>query len=509
MDTPTGETSISVQSWPEQTSERQTAVVPRQRSAPRPDAPPSEPATVASRLPWLLWALPALVSAGLGIWRLTGPALWADELATWGAIRLPWSQLGKLMGTVDVVLAPYYAAMKAYAAIAGTSTTALRLPAVVAMIATTLLTTALGRRLGGPLAGLFAGLLLAVLPAISRYGQEARSYAFVMFAATLAALILVRLVERPTIGRAAAYAGAVALAGLSHPLSALLVIASHAVVLGRRRPRFYWLPAAAAGALPALVLTYLGSTERGQVSWIKLLRVEQLQVLPDRIFLSGAVAGIVIALAVLGSRWSENALPIVATAFGPILLLLLAGLVTPVWVARYVLVALPAMAALAAAAALRFGTAPAVVILLLTTAAGWPAQLDARASDGHSEDSAKIAAVISPLYRPGDVVVFPDTHPSIPWAPRIYQRYLPAPRPPDVLRTAPQRTDGRFLATECPDASCLGDPPRIWVVRVDYSNDALADMAPGKRRRIALRYHSVRRWQYSLLTIILLERKPG
>src|SRR4051812_42651557 len=229
MDTPTGETSISVQSWPEQTSERQTAVMPRQRSAPRPDAPPSEPATVASRLPWLLWALPALVSAGLGIWRLTGPALWADELATWGAIRLPWSQLGKLMGTVDVVLAPYYAAMKAYAAIAGTSTTALRLPAVVAMIATTLLTTALGRRLGGPLAGLFAGLLLAVLPAISRYGQEARSYSFVMFAATLAALILVRLVERPTIGRAAAYAGAVALAGLSHPLSALLVIASHAV----------------------------------------------------------------------------------------------------------------------------------------------------------------------------------------------------------------------------------------------------------------------------------------
>jgi mannosyltransferase len=413
------------------------------------------------------------------------------------------------MGTVDVVLSPYYAAMKAYAAIAGTSTTALRLPAVIATVATTLLTTALGRRLGGPLAGLFAGLLLAVLPAISRYGQEARSYAFVMFAATLATLLLVRLAERPAVGRAAAYAGALALAGLSHPLSALLVIASHAVALTWRPIRVHRLAAAVAGALPALILTYLGAGERGQVSWIKLLRAEQLQVLPDRIFLSGAVAGIVIALAVLGTRLSREALPIVATAFGPVLLLLVAGLIEPVWVARYVLVALPAMAVLAATAALRFGTAPALAILLLTTLVGWPAQLEARASDGHSEDSAKIAAVIEPLYRPGDVVVFPDTHPSIPWAPRdIYERYLPAPRPPDVLRTSPQRTDGRFLATECPDAACLGDPARIWVVRVDYSNDALADMAPGKRQRIAARYHAVRRWQYSLLTIILLERKP-
>ncbi|WP_213009657.1 glycosyltransferase family 39 protein [Paractinoplanes toevensis] len=465
------------------------------------------------RSSWLTWVAPALVAAVLGGWRLTGPALWADELATWGAVRLSWGQLRELTGTVDIVLAPYYAAMKAYASIAGTSTVALRLPALLAIVATTLLTTALGRRLGGPAAGLVAGLIFAVLPATSRYGQEARSYAFAMLAATLALLCLIRLLDRPTVPRAAGYAGALVVTGLSHPLSALLVPAAHAVAVAwRRSPRIaaFWTPAAALGALPALVLTALGARQRGQLSWIKVLTADLLQVVPERIFLSGAVAGIVLGLAVLGVRGSAESVSLAAAGFGPILLLLAAGLVEPIWNARYVLVALPVLAVLAALAAVRSGARPAAVVLLLLTLIGWPAQLAARGPAGHSEDSAKVAAVIAPLYRPGDVAVFPDTHPSIPWAPRdIYERYLPAPRPPDVLRVAPQRTDGHFLATECPAAACLGSPPRIWVIRVDNSADPYANMDAPKRKRLADSYHPVRRWQYSLLGITLLERNPS
>ncbi|GIF19705.1 mannosyltransferase [Actinoplanes tereljensis] len=482
-------------------SDAQTAIIPRQRAAP---TAPARPTT------WLTWVAPALVTAVLGGWRLTTPALWADELATWGAVRLSWEQLRELTDNVDIVLAPYYAAMKAYTSIAGTSTVALRLPALLAMIAATLLTTALGRRLGGPAAGLLAGLIFAVLPATSRYGQEARSYAFAIFAGTLALLFLIRLLDRPTVARAAGYAGAVALTGLSHPLSALLVLAAHgAAVAWRRGPRVaaFWLPAAVLGGLPALVLTALGARQRGQLSWIKVLTIDLLQVVPDRIFLSGAVAGLVLGLAVLGARESAS---LAAAGFGPILLLLVAGLFEPIWSARYVLVSLPALAVLAAVAALRFGPRPATVVLLLLTLIGWPAQLDARAPAGHSEDSAKIAAVITPLERPGDVVVFPDTHPSIPWAPRdIYERYLSPPRPPDVLRTEPQRTDGRFLATECPAATCLGAPPRIWVIRVDNSADPYANMIGPKRKVLADNYQPVRRWQYPLLGITLLERKPS
>ncbi|MEU4238732.1 glycosyltransferase family 39 protein [Actinoplanes sp. NPDC026619] len=512
MDTRPGETSMI--GW----SDPPTEIVVREPAPepPRPDAP-------SRRLAWVLWALPALVAAALGVWRLTVPALWADELATWGAVRLSWSQLRELTSNVDFVLAPYYAAMKAYTSIAGTSTVALRLPAVIAMIATALLTTALGRRLGGPWVGLFAGLIYALLPVTSRYAQEARSYGFVVFATTLALLCLVRLLERPTVLRAAGYAGALVLAGFSHPLSTLLVLAAHAVAAAWRRSgraAVFWVPAAVIGGLPALVLTALGSRQRGQLSWIQVLTVDLMKLVPERIFMSGAVAGIVLALAILGVRASSDAAKsdaaksdaaaLAAAGFAPILLLFTAGLFEPIWSARYVLVALPALAVLAAAAAMRFGPRPTTVVVLLLALVGWPYQLDARTPAGHSEDSAKIAAVIEPLYRPGDVAVFADTHPSIPWAARdIYERYLPSPRPPDVLRTEPQRHDGHFLATECPDAACLGTPPRIWVIRVDYTTDPFALMSPAKRKLLSDNYRQTRRWQYTLLTITLLERKPA
>lgn len=492
---------------------------PRETSEVAWSAPPTEivtqePAPPAhTRRLWVAWTLPAVVAAALGVWRLTVPALWADELATWGAARLSWGQLRELSGNVDIVLAPYYAAMKAYTSVAGTSTVALRLPALLAMVGTVVLTTALGRRLGGPWAGTFAGLIYALLPVTSRYGQEARSYAPAVFAATLALLCLIRLLERPTVARAAGYAGALVLAGLSHPLSTVLVLAAHAVAVAWRRDRraaLFWAPAVVLGGLPALVLTVLGNSQRGQLSWISVLTVNLMRLIPERIFMSGAVAGIVLGLAILGVRAAKDTATMAAAGFTPILLLFVVGLFEPIWAARYVLVALPALAVLAAAAAMRFGPTPTTVVVVLLALVGWPYQLDVRAPGGHSEDSAKISSVIHPRYRPGDVVVFPDTHPSIPWAPRdIYERYLPAPRPPDVLRTAPQRTDGHFLATECPEAACLGTPPRIWVVRVDNNADPYANMSPAKRKRLTDGYKPVQRWNYSLLGITLLERKPS
>src|SRR5690349_11885958 len=79
------------------------------------------------------WLWPALLVAAAGLWRLTTPSLWADELATWGAVRLGWADLLRLSGHVDVVVTPYYAVEKVWTALAGTSPFALRLPSVLAM----------------------------------------------------------------------------------------------------------------------------------------------------------------------------------------------------------------------------------------------------------------------------------------------------------------------------------------------------------------------------------------
>jgi mannosyltransferase len=91
----------------------------------------------------------------------------------------------------------------------------------------------------------------------------------------------------------------------------------------------------------------------------------------------------------------------------------------------------------------------------------------------------------------------------------MYDRYMPTPRPPDVLAVEQQRTDGHFLATECPNASCLGNPPRIWLVRVDNPTDPYLDMTPGKQKVLRDSYRPAQRWSYPLVGIILLERKPA
>jgi mannosyltransferase len=100
---------------------------------------------------------------------------------------------------------------------------------------------ALGTRLISSRVGFRAGLVFALLPIVSRYGQEARPYAF----AALSSLLVLRLLEKPdSIGRAAAYGAALTALGLSH-MVALLVLPAHAacfVQITRAKPylSFQW-----------------------------------------------------------------------------------------------------------------------------------------------------------------------------------------------------------------------------------------------------------------------------
>jgi hypothetical protein len=131
-------------------------------------------------------ALPAATTLAFCLFRITWPALWRDEISTWWATTLGPADLSRLLRNVDAVTAPYYIAMKAWVAVAGDSVLALRLPSALAMTGTAALLTVLGRRLFSAGIGTTAGMLFAVLPAVSRFGQEARGYGFAMFAATLA-----------------------------------------------------------------------------------------------------------------------------------------------------------------------------------------------------------------------------------------------------------------------------------------------------------------------------------
>src|SRR5439155_11151779 len=132
--------------------------------------------------------------------------------------------------------------------------------------------------------------------------QEARPYAFVVLCAVVASLLLIRFVERPDWRVGLAYALAVALLGAFHLIGLLLLVA-HAVVARRRLVA--WAAWAGCGVLPVLPLVWFGARQTGQVAWIPPARLHTVLAAPQDLFVSGTVAGVLIALALLAfsRRW--------------------------------------------------------------------------------------------------------------------------------------------------------------------------------------------------------------
>jgi mannosyltransferase len=426
---------------------------------------------------------------------LTGPALWADELATWGAARLSFGQLVRLVQHVDVVLAPYYVFMDLWVRVAGTSEVALRVPSVLAAGATVALTVRLGTHLGGRRVGVTAGLLLLLVPAVDRFGQEARPYAFGTLGVVLAAWLLVSGDRwRHDLG------GAVALlfASLMQPMTLLSVPG-----LALARPTGRRLALLAAACLPATGMLLVGLTHQSAAwSWIHRMTWEEV---PGQLAaISGASVGLaVLVLAALGIR-RETLVPAV-WAFGGIALLLLPGLVEPLYVPRMLLFTTPALAILGAVALSRVGRAGAVAGLVVLGVAALPPLVQVRQPDGHNSQNTRLVRDIRA--QPGDVVVYETNNPSIPWSPRDAVAYYLAPdqRPRDVLMTRPPRTDGHFLAGECTDLPrCLGTPARVWLVRASTPRDPLAGLDHGKGTYLRKHYRIASLEQESRMTVALL-----
>ncbi|WUI10658.1 glycosyltransferase family 39 protein [Micromonospora sp. NBC_00421] len=326
-----------------------------------------------------------MVTLVAGCYGISRAQPWRDELATWSAATRPVGDLFRLTRTVDAATGPYYLLVHAWTRLLGDSVTALRLPSVLAMAGAAGLTAVLGRRLFGAPAGLLAGLLFAVLPATSRYAQEARPYALVTLFAVLVTLLLVRALDRPGVLRWSFYTAAVAGLGLAH-LLALGLLAAHAVVVltarstaphrpgtakpddagpgddgsgddgsgGRLRDRRLsgWAVAVLGAVLVLAPLLVVAQGQRShQLDWIAPARLADLAALPGGLAQGGVVGGVLVGLAALGAARSgwRGLLP-GACAVLPVLLLFVAALAVPLWVPRYLFFTVPFACLLAGAA---------------------------------------------------------------------------------------------------------------------------------------------------------------
>jgi hypothetical protein len=180
-----------------------------------------------------LGLLLAVATLGTLLWGVDRPALWMDESASVVATQRTWPNLWHLLHGAEAPLVPYYVLLKvARSGVAGVSSAAAanpeliyRLPSVVAaVLAVWILTVWLARRWPVVLV-LSSVVALLATGGFSRYGQEARPYAFALLAAVIATVAWSTMVNDPRRRWIALYAGSVVLLVGAHLLAGSLIAA--------------------------------------------------------------------------------------------------------------------------------------------------------------------------------------------------------------------------------------------------------------------------------------------
>ncbi|MEV0530291.1 glycosyltransferase family 39 protein [Kitasatospora sp. NPDC050463] len=475
-----------------------------------------------------VWLWPALAMLCVGGYRLGTPELWRDEVATWTVATRSLGDLLGLLGHIDASNGAYYLLMHVWTSVFGDSAIALRLPSVLAMAGAAAFVALTAQRLfGGRVAAVGGGLLFTAVPLVSRYAQEARSYALVTCAVAAATWLLLRALERPGLRRWAPYCMAMAVAGVGHLISFATLAGQLAVVLlhlwrtrGAVERRLLWqYPLAVlVAALPVLPVVLLGSRQSGrQLGWIGTPTFYQLRHFGEPLFGSAGVFHTFVLLGLLALVLPGRRLP-------SLQLLLLAVLpVVGVWlvsrgstsyfVDRYLLFTVPAWAALAGggvqavyttvAAAARRSRTPrqvraagallAVGLIAVPALVALPKQSSVRHPGAHSlsrEPYRAAADLITAGYRPGDGLATPLGDQSWAMVEQGVSFYLPdavRPYPVFVERSAVEAQD--LFPTTCPQlVACLGQGQRAWLLVLGDTAEPLTAMPPEQAQALRARY---------------------
>lgn len=452
---------------------------------------------------WLAVAIPVLAELVVGGYRIAGPSLWRDEAATISGAQRPFGSILSLTLHQDAVHGPYYLLMHAVIAVGGTSETALRLPSLIAMGLAAGLTAVLARRLAcvaglaaPDVVGLLAGLALVAVPLSTRYAQEARPYALTTLFAVAATYAVVRAAQSEGWPWWICYAAALTLTGLLNLFAILLVVAHGLSLLaaGDRRPLRRWIAACAVAAVLLAPLAVLSARQSAQLNWVTRPGLSTIASLV-RDFSGATVAipvigllGLLGCVAGAGLRRGRGlTLAVVALPWlvVPPVVLIAVSLADPVYVERYVVFCLPALALLVAAGlaglvrlvtslarkrgladrpARVLGLVPAVLLGALVIGALAGPQRSIRLPSARADNLRAVAGVVAANERAGDAILY------LPWDTELASVAYPAPfaRLRDIgLGEAPVASDTlRGLpARASVVVSRLREVSRVWTIQ--------------------------------------------
>ncbi len=212
----------------------------------------------------------------------------------------------------------------------------------------------LGVRLFGRQAGLAAGLLLSLNSWMVDHAQTVRSYALLVLLVTISSYCFVSELERPSRSSRTGYVLASALAIYAHYFAALVLVAHFATLLVVRRRAALtreWLGAGVAILLLSVPDLGLASRRGAEaISWIAPTSLGQVpEVL---VALTGGSAVLMLVLlasgvwAIAGALKERQAWPhgfVAAWLLIPIVLAYVVSLVQPAFLARYLIICIPAL----------------------------------------------------------------------------------------------------------------------------------------------------------------------
>lgn len=350
------------------------------------------------------------------------PLSW-DEAVSASSAQRSLPHLREMLAHTDAPLGCYYLLLHVWVSLGrslgiGADTAWwLRLPSALAAVSAVGVLVVLASRYFGPQVGAMAGVLFAVHPMVGYYAQDARPYTLVTASLLVSTAALLRALERPDRPRLWIYAATVVLT-LYLNLLAVFAFAAHGYLIRRqvrgRAGGWRWAVVAVGVGLAALPLGVVAYGQSAELGWIPAPTLRVVWSVVTR--LAGGVPFAVVVLALAGylliTEWHRPGGPVrmlLCAALIPPAVLVIADFGTPVLVARYGLVAVPAGATLLALAAVRYRSR---VVTALVAAAGLCLAGATAVQLSHPykyEDYRAAADRMGDLARPGSAVIFLPT----------------------------------------------------------------------------------------------------
>ncbi|MGW0648243.1 glycosyltransferase family 39 protein [Streptomyces umbrinus] len=348
-----------------------------------------------------------------------------------------------------------------------------------------------------------------------------------MLFSLLATLLLLRVLERPTLKGWALYALAITLTGFSHPV-ALCVVAAHAVAVLRARRGgddfAHWAFGCAVvmGTSAVVPMIAKGSEQAGRVAGNNAT-VRDLATYPMELFGTWFSGAVVMGLSVVGLLTAGRKAAVVSAVWAvlPPVLAFLTSDLFHLFLPRYLLFTVPAWLLLAAAGAVRCADVLTFAgrtgrlgrvaggVLVTGAVAGFafqvlPAVATARQDLPGEPDYAAAGRIVTAGQRPGDGIVYEGDFGA---RRAVAYELREGARPKDVLMKLTPQQAGLYTAVECDvPAACLADGRRLWLVSA-AAGGTRSGMSASTAAALTGRFTVVHTERLHNLTVQLLERR--